>query len=257
MKKEDISNTYIHLTNVAIQKHAPNVDRGKGMKWPIRSLRMYLNTRHGEALSLELHTNSSTLQKLATCTSSIAVCFAHMCWATPDACLHVVGFSCSRLLWRVGCNTMRWVGQHMVTTLGIKALMTASDRIRLFSSCCCGRRYCCCLLGPEATNELFNSIQNVILRALLAVQPSMINDKHCFEVNCCCCCRHRLSAMHLCLTKGLHRQGLFPPVVLPGYYMFVLVPQVYMHVCACALRIMDYDEGLLAGCACACAAVRL
>uniref|UniRef100_A0A383W9P9 Tubulin--tyrosine ligase-like protein 9 n=1 Tax=Tetradesmus obliquus TaxID=3088 RepID=A0A383W9P9_TETOB len=82
MKKEDISNTYIHLTNVAIQKHAPNFDRGKGMKWPIRSLRTYLNTRH----------------------------------------------------------------------------------------------------GPEATNELFNSIQNVILRALLAVQPSMINDKHCFEL---------------------------------------------------------------------------
>jgi tubulin polyglutamylase TTLL9 len=51
MKKEDISNTYIHLTNVAIQKHAPNFDRGKGMKWPIRSLRTYLNTRHGAAAS--------------------------------------------------------------------------------------------------------------------------------------------------------------------------------------------------------------
>jgi tubulin polyglutamylase TTLL9 len=47
-KKEDIGNTYMHLTNVAIQKHAPNFDRSKGMKWPIRSLRLYLNTRHGE-----------------------------------------------------------------------------------------------------------------------------------------------------------------------------------------------------------------
>lgn len=46
-KKEDISNTYIHLTNVAIQKHAPGFDRAKGMKWPIRSLRLYLITRHG------------------------------------------------------------------------------------------------------------------------------------------------------------------------------------------------------------------
>jgi hypothetical protein len=36
--------------------------------------------------------------------------------------------------------------------------------------------------GPDATNELFNSIQNVIMRALLAVQPVMINDKHSFEV---------------------------------------------------------------------------
>jgi tubulin polyglutamylase TTLL9 len=34
----------------------------------------------------------------------------------------------------------------------------------------------------EATNGLFNNIQNLIIRALLAVQPAMISDKHCFEV---------------------------------------------------------------------------
>lgn len=53
-------------------------------------------------------------------------------------------------------------------------------------------RWCCpnCLLcppscaGPDATHALFNAIQNVILRALLAVQPAMINDKHSFEVRC-------------------------------------------------------------------------
>lgn len=82
MKKEDIANTYIHLTNVAVQKHAPNFDRSKGMKWPIRSLRLYLTTKH----------------------------------------------------------------------------------------------------GPAATNTLFNAIQNLIIRTLLAVQPVMINDKHCFEL---------------------------------------------------------------------------
>ena len=48
MRKEDIGNTFVHLTNVAIQKHAPGFDRSKGMKWPIRSLRLYLSTRHGE-----------------------------------------------------------------------------------------------------------------------------------------------------------------------------------------------------------------
>lgn len=48
MKREDITNTYIHLTNVAIQKHAPNFDKVKGMKWAIRSLRLYLQTRHGK-----------------------------------------------------------------------------------------------------------------------------------------------------------------------------------------------------------------
>lgn len=47
MRKEDISNTFVHLTNVAIQKHAPGFDRSKGMKWPIRNLRLFLSTRHG------------------------------------------------------------------------------------------------------------------------------------------------------------------------------------------------------------------
>ena len=36
--------------------------------------------------------------------------------------------------------------------------------------------------GAEATNELFHNIQNLIIRALLAVQPAMINDKHAFEL---------------------------------------------------------------------------
>ncbi|KAL6749379.1 tubulin tyrosine ligase-like family, member 9 [Haematococcus lacustris] len=82
MKKEDITNTFIHLTNVAIQKHAPGFDVAKGMKWSIRSLRAFMTTRH----------------------------------------------------------------------------------------------------GAEASNELFHNMQNLIIRALLAVQPAMINDKHCFEL---------------------------------------------------------------------------
>lgn len=36
--------------------------------------------------------------------------------------------------------------------------------------------------GYEAANQLFHDIQNIIIRALLAVQPAMINDKHCFEL---------------------------------------------------------------------------
>jgi tubulin polyglutamylase TTLL9 len=53
MRKEDISNTFVHLTNVAIQKHAPGFDRTKGMKWPIRSLRLYMLTRHGACASAQ------------------------------------------------------------------------------------------------------------------------------------------------------------------------------------------------------------
>ena len=44
-KKEDITNTYMHLTNVAIQKHAPGFDSTKGMKWSIRSLRTFMMSR--------------------------------------------------------------------------------------------------------------------------------------------------------------------------------------------------------------------
>lgn len=47
-RKEDITNTYMHLTNVAIQKHAPGFDAQKGLKWSIRSLRTYMITKHGE-----------------------------------------------------------------------------------------------------------------------------------------------------------------------------------------------------------------
>jgi hypothetical protein len=37
--------------------------------------------------------------------------------------------------------------------------------------------------GLPASNRLFQDIQNLIIRALLAVQPAMIADKHCFEVS--------------------------------------------------------------------------
>jgi len=36
--------------------------------------------------------------------------------------------------------------------------------------------------GSEATDRVFNEMQMIILRSLLAVQPVMINDKHCFEL---------------------------------------------------------------------------
>uniref|UniRef100_A0A7R9V866 Tubulin--tyrosine ligase-like protein 9 n=1 Tax=Chlamydomonas euryale TaxID=1486919 RepID=A0A7R9V866_9CHLO len=53
-KKEDISNAYMHLTNVAIQKHAPGFDKSIGMKWSIHSLRKYLMARHGADATNEL-----------------------------------------------------------------------------------------------------------------------------------------------------------------------------------------------------------
>lgn len=72
MKREDITNTFIHLTNVAIQKHAPTFDTDKGMKWPIRSLRLFLNTRHGACVCLCV---LSVCPLPATCG-----CFCSACW---------------------------------------------------------------------------------------------------------------------------------------------------------------------------------
>lgn len=44
---ESIDDSYVHLTNVAIQKTAPDYDPEKGCKWSTQQLRRYLTARHG------------------------------------------------------------------------------------------------------------------------------------------------------------------------------------------------------------------
>lgn len=46
MDPKDISNLFIHATNVAIQKTAPNYDVDKGCKWLLRNLKNYLMSKH-------------------------------------------------------------------------------------------------------------------------------------------------------------------------------------------------------------------
>mmetsp|Transcript_2707 Transcript_2707/g.7060 ORF Transcript_2707/g.7060 Transcript_2707/m.7060 type:complete len:335 (-) Transcript_2707:339-1343(-) len=46
--KGDLSNSYVHLTNVAVQKTAPGYDKEAGCKWELRPLKMYLVSRHGQ-----------------------------------------------------------------------------------------------------------------------------------------------------------------------------------------------------------------
>ncbi|XP_059144422.1 probable tubulin polyglutamylase TTLL9 isoform X1 [Physella acuta] len=45
---DTIDDNYIHLTNVAIQKTAPDYDPEKGCKWSTQQLRMYLTAKHGQ-----------------------------------------------------------------------------------------------------------------------------------------------------------------------------------------------------------------
>ena len=42
-----IDDSYVHLTNVAIQKTAPDYDPDKGCKWSLQQLRKYLTAKHG------------------------------------------------------------------------------------------------------------------------------------------------------------------------------------------------------------------
>ena len=53
----DIANSFIHLTNVAIQKTAENYDATNGGKWDLGSLKLYLISKHGTAAVDQLFYN--------------------------------------------------------------------------------------------------------------------------------------------------------------------------------------------------------
>jgi tubulin polyglutamylase TTLL9 len=46
----DISNNFLHLTNVAIQKTAENYDAVSGGKWDVKSLKMYMVSQFGREM---------------------------------------------------------------------------------------------------------------------------------------------------------------------------------------------------------------
>jgi tubulin polyglutamylase TTLL9 len=50
---EDISNNYIHLTNVAVQKTSTQYDANTGGKWDLRQLKLYLISKYGQEKVLE------------------------------------------------------------------------------------------------------------------------------------------------------------------------------------------------------------
>jgi len=61
MKKEDIQNTMIHLTNVAVQKTGEKYDEKSGMKWALRDLKMFMVSRHGADVVHGLFTQIESL----------------------------------------------------------------------------------------------------------------------------------------------------------------------------------------------------
>ena len=47
VKKGDIHNLYMHLTNASVQKKADDYDKEQGCKWDLRSLKLLMIARHG------------------------------------------------------------------------------------------------------------------------------------------------------------------------------------------------------------------
>ncbi|CAM6016416.1 unnamed protein product [Sphagnum balticum] len=48
IKKEELVNNLVHLTNFSIQKHAPAYKSKTGTKWSLHSLKMHMISKHGE-----------------------------------------------------------------------------------------------------------------------------------------------------------------------------------------------------------------
>jgi tubulin polyglutamylase TTLL9 len=61
MNVKDITNLYIHATNVAIQKQNPNYDGDKGCKWLLRNLKLYLLSKHEKKQVEDLFTEMEAL----------------------------------------------------------------------------------------------------------------------------------------------------------------------------------------------------
>ena len=45
---DDLSNTFMHLTNVAIQKTSDNYDDKHGGKWDLRGMKLFLMSKYGD-----------------------------------------------------------------------------------------------------------------------------------------------------------------------------------------------------------------
>ena len=63
----------VHLTNVAIQKTAPDYDPEKGCKWSTQQLRKYLTAKHGQPAVSESITESSQYHNNITMSGTIGL----------------------------------------------------------------------------------------------------------------------------------------------------------------------------------------
>ena len=51
---KNIGDSYVHLTNAAVQKTAPGFDKAAGCKWGLRNLKLYLIGKYGAARTDQL-----------------------------------------------------------------------------------------------------------------------------------------------------------------------------------------------------------
>lgn len=82
----------VHLTNVAIQKNAPDYDPDKGCKWSTQQLRKYLSAKHGvEAVRTEYYCHTIPFYLNVICLLfyvSVASIFSWLKSLPNDLCVY-------------------------------------------------------------------------------------------------------------------------------------------------------------------------
>lgn len=74
----DIANSFIHLTNVAIQKTAENYNNSHGGKWDLRSLKLYMMSKHGTNVTDKLFYDiQMTILRSLLCVQKIMISDKH------------------------------------------------------------------------------------------------------------------------------------------------------------------------------------
>ena len=146
----DINDIFKHLTNVAIQKTADNYDERTGGKMELQALKMYLMSRYGvervDALFWEV------MCIFLFCVDWLFCIGLHV-W--PLQAIHSDRCELNVLLFHTSAVHATFLPIILNYDLTL-------SRIAVFAS--------------------FLQMQLIMIRALLAVQHTMISDKHCFEL---------------------------------------------------------------------------
>lgn len=157
---DSLTNTLVHLTNVAIQKGSDTYNEEVGLGVCVCVVCVWPHTKQQYTAALSLFERSESLTHTHTHTTHVPCCppCPHTDWRQ-------VGLACSQALPVQQVRCMVWICLLLLLLChGVHPP-------------CLWHRH-----GRARTDELFEEMQGIIVRSLQAVQKIMINDKHCFEL---------------------------------------------------------------------------